>query len=209
MTGSITIRRATPEDHPALKAICLATGDAGQDASGREDDPDLLGLIYAVPYQVACPATTFLIEDEAGPCGYVMGAPDSLAFERFLLTDWLPRLREGRPDPGPEPARWQGSDQWRHRIHHPPALPPIDLTRYPAHGHIDLIPRAQGRGIGRVAMDHLRRALADAGAAGMFLEVSPDNHRALGFYATLGFTRLCTREDAVFLGQSLAAGAAR
>ena len=50
--GGYRLRAALAEDHAALCMVCLKTGDSGKDATGREDDPDLLGLIYAVPYQV-------------------------------------------------------------------------------------------------------------------------------------------------------------
>ncbi len=197
------IRAAQEADHPALLAICLQTGADGQDATGREDDPDLVGLIYAVPYQLACPEFSFVIEDAAGPCGYVLAAPDSRAFQRFMLSDWLPRIRPGRADPGPDPALWQGSDPLRRLIHHPGPLPGIDLDLYPAHGHIDLLPRAQGRGIGRRAMDHLRAVLAEAGVEGLHLGVSPRNARAQAFYEGIGFRSLGRWGDAVYMGQRL------
>src|SRR5690606_2058664 len=49
--GGFSLRKAQWSDYGALNRVCLLTGDSGKDASGREDDPDLLGLIYAVPYQ--------------------------------------------------------------------------------------------------------------------------------------------------------------
>ena len=48
--------------------VCLKTGDAGQDATAREDDPQLLGLIFAIPYQVLEPDFAFVID---GPNGVV------------------------------------------------------------------------------------------------------------------------------------------
>ena len=61
------LRQATADDHDALARICLKTGDAGKDATAREDDPGLLGLIYAIPYQVLEPELAFVIEG-AGRC---------------------------------------------------------------------------------------------------------------------------------------------
>ena len=61
-------------------------------------------------------------------------------------------------------SRWQGSDWARHRIHHPDLeIPPV-LLPFPAHGHIDLLPPAQGKGIGRRCMAFLERRLAKAGS---------------------------------------------
>ncbi|EAR51055.1 hypothetical protein OG2516_04134 [Oceanicola granulosus HTCC2516] len=203
MASEVVIRRATAADHGDLCRVCLLTGDSGRDASSREDDPTLLGMIYAVPYQVGAPDFAFVLEDAEGVCGYLLGAPDTLSFQHFLEKEWLPPLRAGLTDPGPDPAAWQGSDWARDAIHRPPALPPIDLAAYPAHGHIDLLPRAQGRGVGSRAMDHLEAALAAAGAPGMHLQVSPENPRALGFYEHRGFRELCRSEDEVVVGRRL------
>ncbi len=67
---------------------------------------------------------------------------------------------------------------------------PAALLPYPAHGHIDLLPEARGRGIGRRAMRFLEEALAGRGAPGMHLPVDPRNRGALAFYDALGFRRL-------------------
>ena len=202
------LRRATPADHAALSEICLRTGDSGADASGVADDPALLGAIYAVPYQIFAPDFAFLIEDGAGPCGYVLGAPDTEAFHRITARDWFPALAARVADPGPDEARWQGFDWARRKIHDNALIFPPALHPYPAHGHIDLLPRAQGRGLGRKAMTHLSDLLAQAGAPGLHLGVSPQNHGALGFYAKAGFRRLedpALPQDTVFMVRRLIA----
>ena len=204
MPPDFCIRPATADDHAALSRICLLTGDSGADATDTQDDPTLLGLVYAVPYQVAAPGFAFLLEDAEGPCGYVLGAPDTVAFHRFLTRDWFPPIAARLTDPGPDPARWQGSDWLRDRVRNPEGLPPVDLSAYPAHAHIDLIARAQGRGWGGPALRHLMAALARAGAPGLHLGVSPRNARALHFYAREGFHDLARTDDTVWLGRGLA-----
>lgn len=187
MTQSFTIRLATPADHPALSRICLLTGNAGEDATAQQDDPTLLGLVYALPYQVFAPDFAFVAEDDQGVAAYILGAPDTLAYQAWADSTWYPPLRARLADPGPDPARWRGSDGLRRVIHAPPGPPPVDLGRFPAHGHIDLLPRAQGRGLGKALMARLLQALSAAGVPGLHLGVSPANLRALGFYARLGF----------------------
>jgi ribosomal protein S18 acetylase RimI-like enzyme len=185
--AGFTLRPATADDHADLCHVCLMTGNSGEDATGIEDDPELLGLVYAVPYQVACPDLAFVVEDDAGVCGYLFGALDSIAFDRFMVDQWYPRLAADRPDAPADPETWTGSDWLRHRLHHPPPLPALDFARYPAHGHIDLLTRARGQGVGRWAMEHLMSTLARAGAPGMFLEVGRSNLKAQAFYQRLGF----------------------
>lgn len=189
-TLEFEIRPATFADHVVLSQICLQTGAAGEDATGNEDDPELLGLIYALPYQVFAPDFSFVVEDKDGVCGYVLGTPDTAGFEQRLDEEWFPPLRLRLRDPGADRQKWRGSDWARHHIHHPPRLMRPELLAYPAHGHIDLLPSVRGHGIGRHAMEHLMTQLAAAGASGMHLGVAPGNDRAIGFYERLGFARL-------------------
>jgi len=204
MTPAFTIRPAAAADHPDLSRICLLTGDAGQDASATMDDPQALGLVYAVPYQVFSPGFAFVAEDAEGVVAYALGTPDTLAIHRWLDESWFPPLRTRMTDPGPDAARWQGSDWVRRQIFAPP-LPPVDLTRYPAHGHIDLLPRAQGRGLGRALMARMIHSLAATGAPGIHLGVATRNLRAQGFYRHLGFAALPAAPDAgaIFMTRDL------
>lgn len=201
-----SLRRATADDHAAFNLVCLKTGDSGKDATAREDDPDLLGLIYAVPYQVIEPCYAFAIEGPNGVCGYVLGTPDSSAFYQRYRCEWILSLRRQVRDPGPDESRWQGSDWARRTIHHPDIVYPPALHAYPAHGHIDLLEQARGRGVGRGALELMMQRLKAAGAPGMHLQVSPRNRDALKFYAKLGFAPV---EDAslprhtVFMARAL------
>ncbi|MDW4499389.1 GNAT family N-acetyltransferase [Sulfitobacter sp. D35] len=205
--GQPVMRLARAEDHAALAEVCLRTGDAGQDATPREDATDLLGLYYAIPYQVGAPDFAFVLEDAAGVCGYVLGAPDTARFARFMEDEWLPHLRARTPLPPSDRAAWRGSDWIRAEIHadwrfHLPDIP--DIAAFPAHGHIDLLPRARGQGAGTRAMGHLETHLRAAGVPGLWLEVADANTRAQGFYAGLGYRRIAARPGAVILGKPLA-----
>jgi ribosomal protein S18 acetylase RimI-like enzyme len=184
------LRRAVSSDRAALCMVCLKTGNHGKDATTLEDDPELLGLIYAVPYQVYAPDFAFVVEGPNGVCGYVLGAPSTDRFNERVTREWFPPLAVRLTDPGPNESTWSGSDWARHVIHHPEFVYPAALQPYPAHGHIDLLEEARGRKIGSRAMRHVMGNLKDAGATGMHLQVSPKNRGALRFYETLGFTEL-------------------
>jgi ribosomal protein S18 acetylase RimI-like enzyme len=181
------LRQATEADHPALAMICLKTGDSGKDATAREDAPDLLGQIYTIPYQVLEPDLAFIVDGPAGASGYLLGAADTRAFNARLAAKWYPRLKASVSDPGSNCSRWRGSDWARHQIHYPDFSVPAALAAYPSHGHIDLLPQARGKGIGRRAMAFLEQRLAACGSSGLCLEVMPDNHDALSFYKAIGF----------------------
>ena len=188
-----SLRKAQWADYAALNRVCLLTGDSGKDATAREDDPDLLGLIYAVPYQVYSPEFAFVVQGPDGVCGYILGTPSSGRFYARVEREWFPPLAKRLRDPGTDEARWAGSDWARHAIHYPEFTYPAVLHDYPAHGHIDLLEEVRGRKIGSRGMRLMMERLAAAGISGMHLQVSPTNDGALAFYRTLGFSRL---EDA-------------
>jgi ribosomal protein S18 acetylase RimI-like enzyme len=152
-------------------------------------------LIYAVPYQVYAPDFAFVVEGSNGVCGYILGTPESAGFYGRLESEWFPPIAARLDDPGPDESTWQGSDWARYAIHHPEFVYPEVLHPYPAHGHIDLLEEARGRGIGTRGMRHLMGKLREAGAGGMHLQVSPVNRGAQKFYKTLGFEVL--RDEAL------------
>lgn len=199
-----TLRSARETDRAALLSICLKTGDSGQDATALYRDPLILGQVYAAPYLTFAPAFAFVLEDAHGVGGYVLGTPDTAAFEATLERAWWPPLRRQYPDPQGVPAADRTPDERiAHLIHHPRRTPPDLLAAYPAHLHIDLLPRVQGGGRGRALMDTLLGALREAGAVGVHLGVGARNVNAQGFYRHLGFTELGRTPGAVTFGRRL------
>lgn len=184
---AFTIRPATRADLPELYQVCLATGDAGRDAQHLHDDQDLLGNLFVGPYVALEPQLAFALEDQLGVCGYVLGALDTADFLARYAHEWLPHLQARTPEPPGESEGMSPSDRLRWRIHHPPSGLPLALARFPSHLHIDLLPRAQGRGQGRAMVELLLETLTRQGSRGVHLEMDPANARAKGFYSHLGF----------------------
>ncbi|ODT22483.1 MAG: GNAT family N-acetyltransferase [Kaistia sp. SCN 65-12] len=192
--GEFRLRRADLADMPAVYRVCLKTGDAGKDATAREDDPDALGHMFIGPYLVLEPRFAFVLDGPSGVAGYIMGALDTPVFYARMERDWLSALRRRIPDPGQDESRWTGSDWVRHRIHHPPYPYPAALHAFPSHGHIDFLAEARGQGWGKRGFRHLMDALAEAGSPGMHLDVHPDNASAIAFYEKLGFAPVLSDE---------------
>ncbi|WP_102125490.1 GNAT family N-acetyltransferase [Deinococcus planocerae] len=199
------IRPASPADRAALYRICLETADSGEDATHLYRDPLLVGHIYAGPYLEFEPDFAFVLEGGDGVCGYVIGAPDTAAFEARLEHGWWPALRRRYPDPADVPPDLRTPDErLAHLLHHPHRANAAVLAGYPSHLHIDLLPRAQGGGHGRQMLECLFAALREAGSPGVHLGVGGRNTRAQGFYRHVGFRELArSPEGSLTLGLRL------
>jgi ribosomal protein S18 acetylase RimI-like enzyme len=195
------IRPAIPGDQPAMYEVCLRTGAEGADATGIYTDPQLLGHVYVGPYLALEPDLAFVLDDGA-VAGYVLGASDTVDFDRRCEREWWPQLRERYIDP-PAERPWTPDERLQHLIHHPPRLDPALFDEYPAHLHIDLLPRAQGAGFGRRLITHLFDALRGKGAAGVHLVTGVNNRRAIGFYDRIGMRIVQTHPSAVVMGLRL------
>ena len=187
----VHIRGYRPGDLRDLYRICLQTGDNGTDATGLFRDPDLLGHVNAAPYGVLEPSLAFVAEDQAGVGGYCLAALDTRAFEQRMEQEWLPPLRLRYADPDvTERERWTRDHELAYVIHHPWRTEDSLIADFPSHLHIDLVPRVQGRGIGRQLIELQLAALRERGSRGVHLHVRAANRRALSFYDHLGFTQL-------------------
>jgi ribosomal protein S18 acetylase RimI-like enzyme len=176
-----------------LYEICFRTGKDGGDASDVSKDRRLLGEVYLGAYLALEPEWCFVIVNtDAAPddavVGYVLGTPDTQAFEERLATDWWPELRERYPlGIFPEDSYDAGLVR---TIHAGNRTDLAILTDFPAHLHVDLLPESQGGGNGRRLLNTLFDALRDAGVPGIHLGVSLSNTTAIGFYNHLGFRAL-------------------
>jgi ribosomal protein S18 acetylase RimI-like enzyme len=192
MTETVgVIRSASVDDTPGAYHVCLKTGDHGQDAEPLyADDPDALGRVYVGPYLAFEPELGLTLEDERGICGYALAALDSRTFYARYEAEWRRDLCARFPPPQGDPAHWTPVQRVHHAYHVPDYFCPEPYDAYPSHLHIDLLPRAQGRGHGRRMLAQLMDRLRALGSPGAHLGVSPRNSRALGFYHHLGFREL-------------------
>ena len=196
----ISVRGYQPGDLAALYDICVRTGDNGEDATGKFGDVRLLADIYAGPYLYLEPDLSFVLDDGDKPVGYVIGTADTAAFVRLYRQEWLPRLARTYPGPPVAPTT---PDEWLlATLYQPERMLRPELSAYPAHLHIDVLPAYQGAGHGRRLVQTFVGAAARAGAGGVHVAVSPTNTRAQGFYQRVGFERLDVADGggAVYFG---------
>lgn len=196
----VELRAYRQGDLDALYDICLRTGDSGQDATPLHKHGQLIGHIYAAPYCVLEPSNVFVAEDDEGIAGYVVGTHDTNAFSARLEREWWPALRERYaqvPDADLTPA-----DRKRIEVIREPHVTPADIVaQYPAHIHMNLLPRLRGQRIGSGLLQRWIDQARGAGVAGIHLGASPTNTGGIAFWSK-SFTPLRT-EGAVWFGMPL------
>jgi GNAT superfamily N-acetyltransferase len=185
------IRPYGPSDLEALYAISLATGHEGNDASRLYEDGRLIGLIYSAPYASIEPQLAFVIEDDAGVAGFAVGTLDTTRWHERLEAEWWSKLRRDYPDPGVIPSTEWSADQRRaHSIHHPERPPQRVVESYPAHVHLNLSARMQGRGAGALLLSEWMACASQQGGKATHVGVNRANARAVRFWSKQGFAQL-------------------
>ena len=188
------MRRPEFRDVAGVYRVCDETGPVTM-------NPDLLGHIWAGPYVESLPGFASVLADDHGIAGYVLGCPDTRAFEEWCEEHWWPPLREQYPRGSGDPATADAN--LIEHLHHPPRTPDELLETFPAHLHIDLLPRAQGHGHGRTLMEWVFAELRQWGAWGVHLGVSAGNTNAIAFYRHLGFAEAGRDDDGVLMTRAL------
>jgi len=187
----LNIRQVRSDDLDALYGISLATGLAGGDASHLYADPKLMGHIYTAPYALLEPQLAFIVEDGEGVAGFVVGTTDTTAWERRLEQAWWPSLRERYAMPAEADAsRWTPDQRRAFMIHRPTPTPPAVALLYPAHLHMNLLPRLHRRGVGTKLFDRWTAAAGAEGAKAIHVAINRANIGGAAFWTKMGFADL-------------------
>lgn len=191
----IDIRPVDAGDIEALYSISLRTALAGEDASHLYRDPKMMGHIYVAPYALLAPDLGLVAQDEQGVAGFVVGTLDTPAWEERLEREWWPALRQCYADPAAIPPEARTLDEFRaFWIHHPLRTPASVTDAYPAHLHLNLLPRLQGRGIGAQLLDAWLELATKRRASAFHVGVNRANPRGIRFWQKQGFGRLSSDE---------------
>ena len=196
--SDFSIRSYKSADTSAAYEICLKTGNSGQDATHLFSDPLVLGHIYVGPYMEFEPQSVFILEDDQGPCGYIMGVLDSQKYYQWMHSEWLPKIRVDYKKPTGDPDTWNETEKITNLLFQPESQ--RLFPGFPAHLHIDLLSRAQGKGQGKLMMDHFINYIRKNKIPGVHLELSVNNDRAFGFYCKYGLQELDRNNESIFMG---------
>lgn len=196
-----SVRKFQEKDRPDLYHVCLATGDSGAGAFHLYNQKDMLGEIYVGPYLSFQPELSLTLI-QGGVAGYALAALDTRIFEDTLSKKWWPLIQEKYSIRSPENFNEREKNLFNY-IQNPPLRPEEVVKHYPSHLHIDLLEKAQGRGIGKAMMHLLIETLREQGSKGVHLGMGATNARAFTFYTKLGFTLLNKNDDEWTMGLKL------
>ena len=196
--SDFSIRSYKSADTSAAYEICLKTGNSGQDATHLFSDPLVLGHIYVGPYMEFEPQSVFILEDDQGPCGYIIGVLDSQTYYQWMHSEWLPKIRVDYKKPTGDPDTWNKTEKITNLLFQPESQ--RLFPDFPAHLHIDLLSRAQGKGQGKLMMDRFIDYLRYNKISGVHLELSSKNDRAFNFYRKYGMQELDRNNESIFMG---------
>ena len=195
------IRSYKSADTSAAYEICLKTGNSGQDATHLFSDPLVLGHIYVGPYMEFEPQSVFILEDDQGPCGYIMGVLDSQKYYQWMHSEWLSKIRVDYKKPTGDPDTWNETEKITNLLFQPESQ--RLFPDFPAHLHIDLLSRSQGKGQGKLMMDRFIDYLRYNNIPGVHLELSSSNDRAFNFYRKYGMQELDRDNESIIMGYYL------
>jgi GNAT superfamily N-acetyltransferase len=197
----VALRPYRASDLEALYDICLRTGDSGQDASALHHDPQALGHLYAAPYGVLEPENVFVAEDEHGVGGYVVGTFDTRGFEARLEREWWPALRTHYANVSD--AELTAADCQRIAMIRSPGANPADIVaQYPAHIHMNLLPRLRGQRVGTGLLQLWVDQAKEAGVKGIHLGANTANTGGVAFWSR-NFEQLRIEGRSVWFGMTL------
>ncbi|MET7982029.1 MULTISPECIES: GNAT family N-acetyltransferase [unclassified Streptomyces] len=211
MDPSPIIRAYRPTDRAAVADVCVSTADEGGDSRGLYPDEELMPTLFAAPYCRLEPELAFVLDDGNGRAvGYVVGTADTAEFVARFRDTWIPSVAHRYPEPT-TPPRTPG-EVMVGLLHTPERMILPELTGYPAHLHIDLLPAFQRRGHGRALMNTFLAALHGRGVSMVHLGMVTANRSARAFYDRLGFHEIPVNDPGplTYLGRPtavLAAGA--
>ncbi|ORY25541.1 hypothetical protein BCR39DRAFT_543946 [Naematelia encephala] len=206
MLNEPRIRPFRSGDEPYLSHISCCTGDSSKDGTGLLLDDEIWGEIWVLPYVARHPDLAWVVEMPLAPgdkqpdvVGFVVATPDTESFNEWFAQTWWPvhGARFPRPPSGsddPRVSRTYATLAMADAVGRKEPNPYDCTANYPAHLHINILPVAQGHGLGRQLISTVLQALRDRGLKGVHLGTSAKNEGACAFYKRVGFQEAPAKE---------------
>lgn len=182
------IRSYRPSDRARVRRIAFDTGYMGDPVDWLWGDPESFADLITRYYTDREPESLFVVDRGGEVLGYLTGCVDSRRVLGVAAGEFGRLLRRGALlRPGVAGFLWRALlDTACDRVVAQEAL--VD-PRWPAHLHIDLLPAARRRGLGRRLMQRWFARLRELGSAGVHLGTFAENRGAISFFEACGFRR--------------------
>lgn len=172
---------------------------AGQESSAH---PDLVGDRCLGAYLAMCPEYSFILEDELGVVGCVLGLLDVRSFTKRCQASWIPAMRDKYP-----PRAGSTQDLVEQMQEDQGEYPDSLLYHFPSQLRLDALPELVDISVSRTLLTALLTALKANGSQGVFCEVQPTDRQRLEFLTKLGFLEILRGEarsrEGVVMGRLL------
>jgi GNAT superfamily N-acetyltransferase len=185
------VRPYEPRDRGAVREICRATAYGGSERA-RPIDPLLLTDLMTRYYTDFTPEAVWVAERKGRVVGYLAGCFDEAALRRAMIRRIVPQAVAAALARGLlfRPALWRLVAVLPRFAATARRSGSVDLSEYPAHLHVNLLPEGRGRGLGERLVAQLCAAAAGRGLPGVHATVLEDNRGARRFFERLGFEPL-------------------
>ncbi|XP_028330223.1 protein O-GlcNAcase [Gouania willdenowi] len=176
----------------------------GQESSAAH--PEVIGDRCLGPCLALCPEYSFILEDELGVCGCVLGILDVRSFAKRCQASWIPAMRDKYP-PKINKAYANTQDLIQLMEEDQGEYPDSLLYHFPSQLRLDALPELVDISVSRILLTSLLTALKANGSQGVFCEVQPTDRQRLEFLTKLGFLEILRGEarsrEGVVLGRLL------
>ena len=189
------IRPLLRRDRAAVREICAATAWMGRPDADRIPDGWIWAEFWTRYFTDHERTSSWVVAANDGRVvGYLTGTPDAGRFDRylpFLLPGVILRVVRKRLL-RPRRSRRAIVALLRSMLAGELSLPRRLADRYPATCHINLLPAARRRGLGRVLMRTFLQQMRSLGAPGVHLQPLSVNQPINRFCSSFGFRRVAT-----------------
>jgi GNAT superfamily N-acetyltransferase len=188
-------------DRELVREICHLTGHMGEPADWFWADRDSFADLFSGYWTDREPESALVVEAEPGDegavpgqvVGYLLGCVDSTRVPSMVEVLWPHVWRRGLLwRRGTARTVWRGVLDVTGDLARTRRLPEEEFSdpRYPSHLHIDLLPVARGRGLGRELVQRFLDRLRSLGSPGCHVQTLAENRGAVAFFRSVGFVPL-------------------
>ncbi len=189
------IRKYQPADRSAVREIACDTADAGEPVERFFHDRRTIADVLTRYYTDYEPGSLWVAECDGQVVGYLTGCLDTHRQERVAKRQILPRVIASAVVRGVlwHAGAWHLLASFAGTVILGGLPHPVDLTRYPAHFHINIREGFRGGGLGPQLMEAFKQQADDAGVRGIHVVTRGDNAGGRRFFEKLGFRLLCEK----------------